>query len=301
MDSRRVARNYARFRVGSRDVDRVPFHPYGRTTVQLLRRIGKAKGLQLYKGLRKRQIECAVWMQQKAILIQRWVRRVVLPYHRAKETVRRIVRLRPRNAEDPITLDPLPSKERVFKFVRPDCRVAGFDAVKLAEYVVTSGSFEDPVTRHPFHPVDLWRLDRQVRGLGYQRLSTLSLWKRPDLVRAMRERESLVAGMERITGDVVEMMIDLSRYPTEDARALLRTEYYPQFLFNYLQLYSVDAYAAECGLADYRQRIDDEIKRAADDDDAAAGVRRAEFLALVKKGFASNALAMRVMGLGTIY
>eukprot|EP00899_Mesostigma_viride_P006690 jgi/Mesvir1/16021/Mv08317-RA.1 len=230
MNAQRVARNYPRFWLTARDMNRVPWRPFGKTTVDDLRRFGKFRGLVLYRGLRKR------------------------------EAVRRRVCMRPRNAEDPITLEPLPPKERVFKFVRPDRRVAGFDAVKLAEYVVASGTFEDPVTR-----------------------------------------ESLVAGMERMTGDVVEMMIDLSKYPTGEAAALLRSEYYPQFCSNFVQLSMVDVHAAECGRSGYIARVRDEMRRVAAEEESAAKTERTEFLRELAIMLSCDARVMRFVVTGGFY
>eukprot|EP00975_Prorocentrum_lima_P008552 1827155-Prorocentrum_lima.AAC.1 len=103
-------------------------------------------------------------------------------------------------------MEDLPSKERVFKFVRPTRQVVGFDAVRLAEYIIASGRFEDPQTRFPFSPGDLWRLDRQVRRLGFQRHSTLYIYHHPEVVKAMRDHESLLVGLDRISTDLVASM-----------------------------------------------------------------------------------------------
>eukprot|EP00899_Mesostigma_viride_P007511 jgi/Mesvir1/16761/Mv25530-RA.1 len=241
----RVAADVKDVRLSVRAASTIPLDYYGKARRDTLRKIALMQGLRPFRSATRRELECAVYCNQQALRIQRWVRRKVLPYARAKRTIGHHLAVRVSNKEDPITMDTLPCRERVFKFVRPTRQVVGFDAVRLAEYIIASGRFEDPATRFPFTPVDLWRLDKQVRKLGFQRHSTLYIYQHPEVVRAIRDHESLVVGLDRIATDVVESMVDIVGGEAADAETLsiVALDYMPQWRTYVRQLRVLDSHA----------------------------------------------------------
>ena len=71
---------------------------------------------------------------------------------------------------DPIMLDAL--GKNVFEFKRPGGSCVRYNCESLADYLLCSGIFSDPVSRCPFSEADLKRLDEQTRAAGIVKAST---------------------------------------------------------------------------------------------------------------------------------
>lgn len=73
-----------------------------------------------------------------------------------KRWLRQVVRMRPVNEVDPITLEP--PTPPVFKHFNSTGKLNAFDARNLAAYFRATGNFIHPVTREPFTRIDVLRL-----------------------------------------------------------------------------------------------------------------------------------------------
>lgn len=91
---------------------------------------------------------------------------MLLQHNNATEIVRKYLRARPFNINDPIAYTPLRLATCIFKVVHDNGRVTGYDAEVIARYMHKSHKFSDPVTTVPFTDVELWRLDCMLMRCG---------------------------------------------------------------------------------------------------------------------------------------
>lgn len=70
---------------------------------------------------------------------------------------------------DPITREPL--GKHVFKYFRPNGTCVKYDAPTLAEYILSTGDFYEPISRLEFAADDLKRLDHCLEKAGFKKSS----------------------------------------------------------------------------------------------------------------------------------
>ncbi len=105
------------------------------------------------------------------VIVCRWLNCISRVYHKHKTQkakrlllrfVQRWKRLKPQNNECPITLEKLTNP--IFHHVTDKGFVRGYSLQPLAEYIVSCGQALDPVTRVPYTPIELKRMDKQLKA-----------------------------------------------------------------------------------------------------------------------------------------
>ncbi len=129
-------------------------------------------------------------------------RRIVRAEHKIRTWLTRLLQLKPINTLDPITQ--YPPELPIFKHVSASSTVTAFSARPLLAYLLESGCLEHPVSRCPFLPVELRRLQKicgsavDIVGLRSQLLA-----KRADDI----ERRSMLDFLENQFESVIVQMM----------------------------------------------------------------------------------------------
>jgi len=158
---------------------------------------------------------------------------------------------------DPITRDRIQDSFR-FTLTRPNGTKAAFDAVALADYMLASGDFSDPLTRIALSEADLNRLDQVVKGTGVsERASVLGASRDKRRYKEAKSDWDAIIGLERLIGEQVCSMLELIEavnaedLDPEDAEEQLVGEILPEFQHNYNLLARNDSSFADQCLSQY--------------------------------------------------
>lgn len=156
---------------------------------------------------------------------------------------------------DPITLEPL--ELPIFIFELDARKQMHYSLANLLQYLSNSKVFKDPVTGIAFSDVHLREMDRLAHEHGIKAPSVLLLSRstQPALV---RQQQSLIAGIERITGGYIEQFRQIIQQepPYTDPRQsaqLFNTRLHREFLDSFRQLRSVDREAADIAIQQWSQ------------------------------------------------
>ncbi len=94
-----------------------------------------------------------------------------------------------------------------------------YDVESLVDYVLATGSFQEPETRLPLTDADLRQLDGLARAAGLRRASvweTRHSARQGQLYTEMRFRREALVGLERCAGELVAEMLALVEAEGED-------------------------------------------------------------------------------------
>jgi len=158
---------------------------------------------------------------------------------------------------DPITREVI-APARMYWFFRPNGTRTSFDCASLAEYMLKSGDFSDPMTRLPFSEKDLLRLDRAVAQAGVKNIESVYDASRNE-IRYVNQRcqRDAVLGLERYIGELVSNMLTLienvneEAICVEDAESELIDSLYPNFHKNFDFLARADKEFARQSMQQY--------------------------------------------------
>mmetsp|Transcript_7331 Transcript_7331/g.26191 ORF Transcript_7331/g.26191 Transcript_7331/m.26191 type:complete len:340 (-) Transcript_7331:244-1263(-) len=154
---------------------------------------------------------------------------------------------------DPITREPIEGEP--FVFTRPGGSCALFGVAPLVSYIVSSGKFEDPLSRCVFSDADLARLDDAARRQGLNLPSVVEARSRPHDYEERRSREDHLMGLERCIGEGVARMLDLldeaASTPLDDIQTELLVSCFPQTGDFVGQMVALDASAAAMALSSF--------------------------------------------------
>lgn len=152
---------------------------------------------------------------------------------------------------DPIMFVPL-KKKSIWKFYRPHGGVVAFNADSLADFMLSTGDFNDPETRIPFTDDNLREIDAVLAKAattgGKARASVLEAKRNPAAYEEARHRRDALEGLERCAGDVIADILNIiETADPDDAQMRLVIHELPVFADFYRQLYEADqAYAKQC-------------------------------------------------------
>ena len=84
-----------------------------------------------------------------------------------------------------------------------------FNVDSLADFMLATGEFFDPITRLPFSDDNLREIDLCVTRAGLQKGSVLAAKNNPQNYAESRFRRDALEGLERCAGEVVAEMLTL--------------------------------------------------------------------------------------------
>ena len=152
---------------------------------------------------------------------------------------------------DPITRAPL--GKHVFEFYRPNGSKVRYDARTLAEYILSTGDFLEPVSRVRFSEKDLQRLDYTVKCAGFKLASVCEAFQHPERYDEKAIARNALLGLERCIGEIVHEMLSLidavnaMNADPESAESNLVGNMFPVFSHYLDLLKGMDAsYANQC-------------------------------------------------------
>ena len=100
-------------------------------------------------------------------------------------------------------------KKVAWNFTRPNGGVVAFNVDSLADFMLATGEFFDPITRIPFSDDSLREIDLAVTKAGLQKGSVLEAKNNPQNYAESRFRRDALEGLERCAGEVVAEMLTL--------------------------------------------------------------------------------------------
>ena len=141
----------------------------------------------------------------------------------------------------------------MFEFSRPNGTKVKYDARTLAQYIVSSGDFLEPVSRVRFSEKDLLRLDYTVKCAGIKVESVVEAYRNREKYQEKANERDALMGVESCIGEIVGEMLKLidaqcdMLFDPERAETDLVRSMFPVFTHYYYMLRSMDPnYAMQC-------------------------------------------------------
>jgi len=151
------------------------------------------------------------------------------------------------NKYDPIMLNKL--GKHVFKFVRPNGLIIGYNIKSLVKYFLTSGNFSEPETKIEFSDNDLKRLDQEAIQAKMKLDSTFLAKQNKSYYKEQKIKEDMLLSLERCASDYITEMITLieRHNDIENAQMYLLLNIFPSFDNLFIQLKNIDMdYSYKC-------------------------------------------------------
>jgi hypothetical protein len=169
-----------------------------------------------------------------------------------------------------------PIRKNAFKFYRSNGSITAFNADSLADYILASGDFCDPISRIPFSDGDLKAIDelrfsqskstsssssssssnssKTTAGADAGTYSVFAARHNPTMFEDFKFRRDALLGLERCAGDVITDILGLlESFDVEEAQLRLSMREFPLFEDLYNQLRQADPeYARHC-MSHWRQ------------------------------------------------
>lgn len=149
-------------------------------------------------------------------------------------------------SRDPITLEALGQHQ--FVFMRPGGSTQAYNVESLVDYILSSGNFEEPVSRISFSDDELVQLDESTARAGLKRKSLVEARKDTVTYASQRHAQNLSFGIDRMLGDIVAKMMTIVESPdSEDGQMELVVNLFPEFEMFFQQLKQSDpSFAIQC-------------------------------------------------------
>ncbi len=133
-----------------------------------------------------------------------------------------------RAPRDPITLEDLGQHQYVF--VRPGGSTQAYNLESLVDYILSTGTFLEPVSRIAFSHDELVRLDESAARAGLVRASLVEAKKDIATYVSQKQAQNLSFGIDRMVGDIVVKMMAVVESPdSEDGQMELVVNLFPEF------------------------------------------------------------------------
>ena len=133
-----------------------------------------------------------------------------------------------RAPRDPITLEDLGQHQYVF--VRPGGSTQAYNVESLVDYILSTGTFLEPVSRIAFNHDELVRLDELILRAGLVRASLVEARKDTTTYVSQKQAQNLSLGIDRMVGDIVVKMMAVVESPdSEDGQMELVVNLFPEF------------------------------------------------------------------------
>jgi hypothetical protein len=147
---------------------------------------------------------------------------------------------------DPITLEELGQYQ--FVFVRPGGSTQVYNVESLVDYMLSSGTFEEPISRIAFSDDELVHLDETMIRAGLKRTSLVEAKKDTVKYTSQKQAQNLSFGIDRMLGDIVAKMMTIVESPdSEDGQMELVINLFPEFEMFFQQLKQSDPkFAIQC-------------------------------------------------------
>ena len=126
-----------------------------------------------------------------------------------QRTFKRFKRMQPINDTDPISLDAFEKGKPYFKLVAPNGCVSQYDALNLASFFTSTGTWVDPFSNTKLHEAEIWRLQKFVLDHHGARFDLLSAFNDPKYKEMERFREQALTDLDDVCADLIAESLDL--------------------------------------------------------------------------------------------